>query len=121
MLDEYFRERRVVYPERPQPRWSQLARLILEAGGSAPGVDAEPDEAYDYGVRFVVGLLGQAAHAADIDDDLLHVVLGPSVDLLVWILKHPRAETVGEMRPLQLPPCFRRLFGAVVAAGRSGH
>ena len=30
---------------------------------------------------------------------LLDVVLGPSEDLLVWSLKHPAAQLVGEMRP----------------------
>ena len=115
LLDEYFRDRHVSFPQHPRPEWTTMARVILGAGGSAPGLDSEPYEVYHYGVRFVACLLGQASYAAALGDDLLQRVLGPSVDLLVWILKHPRAERVGEMRPLQLPPCFRRLFGAVVA------
>ena len=41
-------------------------------------------------------------------------VLGPYEDLLVWIPKKPGAEEKGDWRPLQLPSCFRRLFGASI-------
>ena len=59
--------------------------------------------------------LGQAVHAAGIGDRELQLPLGPSVDVLAWILKQPDAEEPVGMRPLQLPTCFRRLFGAVTA------
>ena len=42
-------------------------------------------------------------------------MLGPSIDLLVWIMKKPGAEHASDMRPLQLPTCFRRLYGAYLA------
>ena len=63
----------------------------------------------------MAALLGQAFHAATQFPDLLATVLGQSIDLLVWIPKTPDADEVHSMRPLQLPACLRRLFGAVVA------
>ena len=67
-------------------------------------------------MRFVSCLLGQAAYAAEVGPAALATVLGPSEDLLVWILKHAAAQGTGEMRPLQLPTCLRRLFGAMIAS-----
>ena len=61
-------------------------------------------------------LLGQAHHAADINGAVLLQVLGPNVDLLVWIPKKPGAETTSTWRPLQLPTCFRRLYGTTIVA-----
>ena len=46
----------------------------------------------------------------------MDVVLGPNLDLLVWIPKKPNPRTADMCRPLQLPSCLRRLFGAAVAA-----
>ena len=63
----------------------------------------------------MTALLWQAFRAADVSEDALQVVLGPSVDVLVWILKTRDAERPSGMRPLQLPTCFRRLFGAALA------
>ena len=45
----------------------------------------------------------------------MECVLGPSVDLLVWIMKVLGAERPAEMRPLQLPTCLRRIHGAALA------
>ena len=78
-------------------------------------MDGEPYEVYHVGSRFVAALLAQGTYAADMSDTLLEAVLGPSVDLLVWIPKHPGAEWPSDLRPLQLPTCFRRLFGAIIA------
>merc|ERR1712012_1474294 len=75
-----------------------------------------PYEVYYYGVRFVAALLGQALHVAQECPALLPIVLGAAIDLLVWIYTFPGAETATGMRPLQLPPCFRRLFGAYLAS-----
>ena len=61
-------------------------------------------------------LLGQAFHAARVSRDDLDTVLGPAEDLLVWILKFLGARDANGMRPLQLPSCFRRLFGAALAS-----
>ena len=116
VLDQYFASRSLSAPAVAAPRWNRIAKLVLAVGGSAPGLDGEPYEVYQCGVRFVVALLAQACYAAEGEGDLLDDILGPSVDLLVWIHKHPGAERVGEMRPLQLPTCFRRLFGTVVAS-----
>ena len=107
--------RRIRTTPRPQPSWERLASLVLIPNGSGPGVDGEPYEVYHLGARFVSCLLGQAWHAADRCPHMLHVVLGASVDLLVWILKKPDAEHPNDFRPLHLPSCFRRLFGASLA------
>ena len=45
---------------------------------------------------------------------MLRAALGPSIDLLVWILKYIGAQEAAGMRPLQLPTCFRRLFGSIL-------
>ena len=112
----YFPHRgRANLPAKPASTWGKLCALILAPAGSAPGVDGEPWEAYHVGSRFVAALLAQGTYAADMSDELLTVVLGPSVDLLVWIPKHPGAEWPNDLRPLQLPTCFRRLFGAAMA------
>ena len=116
LLDAYFGQgRAATVPDQPAPKWGRLAALILGPSGSAPGVDGEPYEAYHPGARFVACLLAQAWHAAQRDPAKLERVLGPSVDLLVWILKIPDAERPNDLRPLQLPTCFRRLFGASLA------
>ena len=51
-----------------------------------------------------------------ISDDALARVAGPALDLLLWIPKKAAAAGTGDMRPLQLPPCFRRLIGAALAS-----
>ena len=107
ILRHYFRDRRVDLPARPTPEWDRLATVALAPSGSAPSHDGEPYAANHPGVRFVACLLGQAIYAADNDDDMLERVLGPPIDLLVWILKKAGAETPSGMRPLQLPMCFR--------------
>ena len=50
-----------------------------------------------------------------IGDDALTCATGPAVDLLLWMPKKAVAMGTGDMRPLQLPPCFRRLIGAALA------
>merc|ERR1712102_7275 len=116
ILDAYFQDKQVNLPTLPKPSWHTLATLILQQAGSAPGIDEQPYEVYHYGVRFMACLLGQAVWAASRSDQELDLVLGESVDLLVWILKYPGAEEAAGMRPLQLPTCLRRLFCAHVAS-----
>ena len=60
--------------------------------------------------------LGQALLAMAIGDSALACVAGPALDLLLWIPKKAAAESTSDMRPLQLPPCFRRLIGAALAS-----
>ena len=116
VLDFYFRHGpHVLLPQHPLPDWRRIATLVLSPSGSAPGVDGEPYEVYHPGARFVSCLLAQGMFAAEMGDEYLATVLGLSVDLLVWIHKTPGAETPNDLRPLQLPTCFRRLYGAVVA------
>ena len=85
----------------PRPRWRRLLRIVLGPNGNAPGIDGEPYEAYHHGARFVACLLAQAMYASNVSDDALEAALGPSVDLLVWILKYEGAEDPAGMRPLQ--------------------
>ena len=46
----------------------------------------------------------------------LELVLGTNVDLLLSMPKSTGAGTTGGMRPLQLPTCCCRVFGAVLAS-----
>ena len=115
VLDSYFEQRAAEFPSHPAPRFGSLAAVALAPAGAAPGVDNEPYELYQVGARFVANLLGQALYAADSSDaDFLRVV-GASVDLLIWIPKKLAPRVAGDMRPLQLPTCFRRLGGAALA------
>eukprot|EP00959_Pyramimonas_sp_CCMP1952_P293864 6145988-Pyramimonas_sp.AAC.1 len=59
-----------------------LATTVLTPGGSAPGVDGVPYDAFHPGARFVACLLAQAWYATDLNPSLMDEVLGPSVDLL---------------------------------------
>ena len=113
LLRAYFAHRPALGNVTP-PTWDQLLAAVLNPGGSAPGHDGIPYEAFHHGARFVACLLGQAFHAAALSPRALEITLGPSLDILVWILKVPGGETPAEMRPLQLPTCFRRLFGAAL-------
>jgi len=115
LLRNYFQHRRTTFPPRMPARRPVLMGRILAAMGSAPGADDEPYEIYHYGTNFMSYLLGQACHATSLGDSHLETVLGPSVDLLIWIPKTATAETTDEMRGLQLPSCFRRHFGALIA------
>ena len=116
ILDWYFRGMDVGrHSDRPDPAWNRLAALVLSPGGSAPGLDGEPYEVYQPGARFIACLIAQAWYAADLAPEMVTTVLGPSIDLLVWIGKKIAAEVPNEMRPLQLPTCMHRLFGASLA------
>ena len=94
------------------PSFEEIAKTILSMGGSAAGCDGWPYEVFHLGVNFVAHLLAQAFHAAGMSREHLEAVLGPSIDLLLWIPKKANSETPDAQRPLQLPPCLRRLFGA---------
>ncbi len=114
ILDYYFCSRPSMAAI-PPPTTAAVLGHILHPGGSAPGCDGACYEALHFASNMVAHLLAQAIHAAALDSPLLQHVLGPSVDLLVWIVKAPGADTPAGLRPLQLPSCFRRLFGAVLA------
>jgi hypothetical protein len=87
VLDAYFEQRTAVFPQRPPIGRARLSQLILRGKGSAPGEDQEPYEVYHYGVDFVASLLAQAFHATEMEGGDPDGVLGPSVDLLIWIPK----------------------------------
>ncbi|MFM7986523.1 MAG: hypothetical protein ACKPKO_45140, partial [Candidatus Fonsibacter sp.] len=90
-------------------------QTILAPHGSAPGADNEPYELYHHGATFVAHLLGQALYTMNDPCSDLRQVSGAAVDLLLWIRKKPNPTRPEQMRPLQLPTCFRRLLGAALA------
>ncbi len=53
-------------------------------------------------------------HASAKGEWVLCRVLGSNTDLLLWIPKKEGAEKPDGQRPLQLPTCFRRLFGSII-------
>jgi hypothetical protein len=116
ILAKYFEDRpRPSFTASPQPHESHLLGLVLAPAGSAPGPDGIPYEALQQASRLTAWILGQAWHAAEALPSALSVVLGDSIDLLVWIPKKDCPTTTSQCRPLQLPTCLRRLFGASVA------
>ena len=114
ILQAYFRYRSAVLPSVPHPRYKDIAEKVLAAGGFAPGHNGIPYEAYHQGVELVTEALTLAVLAAHHDPAVLDVMLGPNVDLLLWIPKKAGADRTDGQRPLQLPTCFRRLFGSVI-------
>ena len=116
ILQAYFRGRDAELPGVPNPCPRDVAGKVLAAGGSAPGYNGVPYEAYHQGVELVTEALSLAVLAAHHDPAVLDVMLGPNVDLLLWIPKKAGADRPDGQRPLQLPTCFRRLFGSVLTA-----
>ena len=114
ILQAYFRDRSAVLPSVPRPRFEDIAAKVLAAGGSAPGHNGVPYEAYHQGVELVTEALSLAVLAVHHDPAVLDVMLGPNVDLLLWIPKKADADRADGQRPLHLPTCFRRLFGSVI-------
>ena len=88
----------------------------MEPSGSAPGYDGIPYEAFNHGSNFVSCLLGQAFYAEQMSSTAIEKVLGPSIDILVWVLKSKGGERPSDMRPLHLPKFSKRLFGAALAS-----
>ena len=101
-----------------------LRGCILSAHGSAPGVDGRPYEIYHLHPQ-LFACLRQQAFLCLPDEPLrdpwglekspLDQILGPPVDLLVWIPKATLAHLISQQRPLQLPNCLGRLFGSACA------
>ena len=92
----------------------RMMGYVLAPGGSSPCIDNEPYELYHVGAPFVAALLGQALLAMDVSDEAGRAACGAAVDLLLWIRKWATPQAAGDMRPLQLPTCFRRLTGAAL-------
>ena len=101
-----------------------LRSCILAAAGTAPGVDSAPYEVYHLHPQLFAVLLEQAfciimsSHDCDpigCQSTPLDRMLGPAIDLLVWIPKKLHDTRVSQQRPLQLPTCTRRLFGSACA------
>ena len=87
LLDIYFQDRPTLAGKVATPTWHDIASKVVGPSGPAPGADGVPYEVFHHGTRFVTCLLGQAVHAAALHSAALEAVLGPSCDLLVWILK----------------------------------
>ena len=97
-------------------RRGDVALAVKTSNNSCPGPDGIPYAALHQAPRLVAWILGQAWHCAQAFPAAMDVVLGPNVDLLVWIPKKPNPRSPDMCRPLQLPSCIRRLFGAAVEA-----
>ena len=114
ILDAYFRDRSVTLPAVPCPSSRDIAGQILAAGGSATGHNGIPYEAYHQGVELATEALALAVFAAHHDPPVLDVMLDPNVDLLLWTPKKAGADRPDGQRRLQLPTCFRMLFGSFI-------
>ena len=79
-------------------------------------MDGIPYELYHWGVFFVAALLGEILRAAVDGLGEVEDALGPALDLLIWIPKTDAPRGPSGLRPLQLPTCLRRLFGAIVTS-----
>ena len=100
LLTSYFEGRDVRFPAAPRPCAPSIIQLILRAFGSSPGLDGQPYEIYHEGTLFVAALLAQAMYMAPWPADL-PLVLGPGLDLAVWIPKALASLRAAGLRPLQ--------------------
>ena len=87
ILEHYFRQRRAQFPASPCVHPGAVARILLHAGGSAPGLEGVPYELLQHGVAFISHLIVQAHYIAQLYPHMLSITLGPSTDLLAWIPK----------------------------------
>ena len=113
ILNNYFKDRHVDIGD-PRIDREDIARRILGAKDSAPGLDGMPYEVYHHGLHFMTALLEQALLASTRSDQELLDILGEAEDLAIWIPKKEDLETCDGLRPLQLPTCLRRLFGTII-------
>ena len=121
ILEAYSKNKDHKLPPKPKVKYRLLRGCILMAQGSAPGVDGTPYEIYHLHPQLFAALLAQAfrllpeaenTQLLGSPDSILDMVLGPSIDLLLWIPKVVGDERVGNQRPLHLPTTMRRLFGS---------
>ena len=112
ILKEYGRDKDSGLPPTPKPSLDKIAGSILSAGNSAAGVDGWPYEVFHYGVGFTANLICTAILVGQTDTGTLHRLLGPNIDLLLWIPKKEDVEATDGQRPLQLPSTLRRLYGS---------
>ena len=89
ILGAYFAGRKASLPEVPTPDPRAIAGIVLSAGGSAPGHNGVPYEVYHQGAELVAEALSLAVLAAHHDPAVLETMLGPNVDLLLWIPRRP--------------------------------
>ena len=84
--------------------------MTIQQGGRYPRIGVMASDAVEQEARGIID--DQFFDPSRPSDSLVDVVLGPAIDLLVWILKVIGDIAVGCQRPLKIPPCGRRLFGA---------
>ena len=128
VLAAYMHGRRHSVAARPDLSLPRIRGAVLAPAGSGVGADGTPYEVYHLHPHLIACLLGQGLLAVElVADQLLAVrphpqcparallarILGPSVDLLIWIPKSLTDDSVGGQRPLNLPTCLRRLFGGL--------
>ena len=114
-------------PQRPPVDLRKLRGSVQAPAGSGVGDDGVPYEALQLHPQLVACILAQGFYVLDrvgnaalstaVDPasgrtNLLDRVLGPARELLLWIRKELGNLLVTAQRPLNLPRCIRRLFGA---------
>ena len=92
LLTDYAAEHHVDLSSMPHPSYQRIANCILRAAGAAPGGDNRPYELYHAGLHFCTLLMSQAFLVAHLPGEGLQHVLGPPVDLLIWIPKKAGAD-----------------------------
>ena len=114
LLDAYMEGRYVSLPERPPLQEAGLRAGVLAPSGAAPGIDGIPYEVLHQGVQVVAHMIGNALIAAQWFPDRIRDVLGPPIELGVWIPKVAKSPEVDDQRPLRMPTCLWRVFDATV-------
>jgi len=115
-------------PDCPPLRPTQLRGAVMRPGGSGVGTDNMPYEALQLHPQLTAHWIGQGfwvvkgqgRHGSLLPTpdprggapNILDAVLGPAIDLEVWIPKTAGDIRVAKQRPLQLPTTVRRVFGA---------
>ena len=127
LLEAYMCNRAPGTTEGPPLCLSRLRGAVLAFSNSGVGGDGTPYEAYHLHPQLIACLLAQGFLVLDAHgEELLEVqadpcdprpqpldaVLGPPMDLLIWIPKEVGNRLVTAQRPLHLPTCLRRIFGA---------
>ena len=127
ILEAYMCGRSHTAPATPPICLSRLRGAVLAFSNSGVGEDGTPYEAYHLHPQLIACLIAQGflvldmkgeevvaiqADPYDPRTDALSAILGLPIDLLIWIPKEHGNHLVTAQRPLQLPPCLRRIFGA---------
>ena len=116
LLDAYMDGRHAGLPEHPPLQEAVLRAAVLAPSGAAPGVDGIPYEVLHQGAQVIAHMIGNALIAAQWSPDRIKDVLGPPIELGVWIPKVAKSPEVDDQRPLRMPTSLWRVFDAAVVS-----